>query len=182
MMHNYDWKRIVSLPLIGLLLLTIISWEGCTTIDSGRIPSYPVYIMLSPLPVWEKYGATGFGESRRFIKELSVPADFAWIDRTRTGYGGVLLVSGVDPYTTEAGVPIAYDLSCPVEHSRDIRVEMHPGNPLPIARCPKCKSEYNVLEGGGCPTAGPAFDRGYGLRMYRCVSPTDGSGGYLLTN
>ncbi len=180
--YRHTWLKKGYLSFVLAAVVMAILLGGCTTIDTGRIPSYPVYLNLSPLPVWEKYGVSGFSDTRIFIKESRIPSDFAWTERDRTGYGGLLIVSGVDPFTTEACVPIAYDLSCPVEHSRDIRVEMVAADPLPIARCPVCKSEYDVIEGGGRPISGKAADHGYGLKMYRCLPSADASGGYLLTN
>ena len=161
----------------GCLVSTLSS---CTTIDDDRIPSMPVNINLSTPDLWATYGVAGYGQSRRFILSLREPRNFPFTDRTTTGYGGVLLISGVDPFTFDAGVPLAYDLSCPVECKPDIRVAMQPVGPSHEAVCPDCGSRYDVIERGGSPTDGPAKQRKLGLRRYDCRQ--SGYGGYLITN
>ncbi len=167
-----------------LAVVLSLALTSCNTIDSDRIPNYAVNINLTPLANWQTYGVTYFGQSQRFIRELREPSNFPWLERTMTGYGGVLLVCGVDPFTTEANVPLAYDLACPVECNSSIRVSMvnAEGRPLPVAQCPDCKSQYDVIEGGGRPISGPARDDNYGLRMYVCLPAVNSMGGYLVTN
>lgn len=168
--------------ILILAFIALTGFTGCNTIDSYRIPSYAVNINLSPLSTWQTYGVSYFGDSRRFIRDLREPAQFPWLEQTRTGFGGVLLVCGVDAFTNEANVPLAYDLACPVECRADVRVAMVNAEPLPVAECPVCKSRYNVIEAGGRPVSGPAYEDGYGLRIYRCIPPANGNGGYLITN
>ncbi|GEM_PF-35568 len=170
------------LPVLAVILPLALA--SCNTIDSNRIPNYGVNINLTPLAAWQTYGVSYYGESRRFIRELREPSNFPWLERTMTGYGGILLVNGMDPFTTEANVPLAYDLACPVECRSDIRVAMvdAENHPLPVAECPVCKSQYDVIEGGGRPISGPARDDSYGLRMYMCIPPANNMGGYLVTN
>lgn len=166
-----------ALPAVVLVAMAVTS---CTTIDDDRIPSMPVSINLSTPDMWTTYGVAGYGEYRYFILPLREPRNFPFTDKTATGYGGVLLVSGVNPYTFEAGVPLAYDLSCPVECRPDIRVAMQPDGLTSDAVCPDCGSHYDVLELGGSPTEGPAKSRKLGLRRYDCRST--GYGGYLIVN
>ena len=154
--------------------------SSCDTIDDDRIPDLPVAINLSTPDYWHTYGVSAYGQSNRFIKTLGEPRNFPYIANTSTGYGGVLLICGFNPYTLEAAVPLAFDLSCPVERKPDIRVNMQPGDVLPDAVCPECGSHYNVVEGGGAPTSGPALQKKYGLRRYECIS--SGYGGYIITN
>ena len=168
--------------LAACLLPAALAFAGCNTIDSDRIPAYPVNINLTPHATWQTYGVVGFGDTRRFVRELKEPANFAWLANTRTGYGGILLVCGIDPFTTEANVPMAFDLSCPVERSSTIRVAMVSAEPLPVAECPVCHSRYDVIEAGGRPISGPAKDKNYGLRIYQCIPPASNIGGYLITN
>lgn len=165
---------------ICLSVLTTLLLCSCNTVDDDRIPSMPVNINLSTPELWTTYGVFGFGESRRFIMALREPKNFQYTDRTATGFGGVLLVSGMNPFTLEAGVPLAYDLACPVECNPDIRVRMESDGGLPFAVCPVCGSHYDVVELGGAPTKGPALSKKYGLRRYECR--TTGYGGYLIMN
>ena len=172
-------KTVRRVALIFMVVL-VLSLGSCTTIDDDRIPSLPVNINLSTTDLWVTYGVAGYGEYRSFILALREPRNFPFTEGTRTGFGGVLLVSGLNPYTLEAGVPLAYDLSCPVECKPDVRVVMVTDGPLPEAVCPVCGSNYDVVELGGSPTSGPALSKKYGLRRYECR--TSGYGGYLINN
>lgn len=162
------------------ILLAVFAVVGCNTVDDNRIPSMPVNLNLASTPLWVTYGVSGYGESRTFVKALGQPRDFPFTDKTATGYGGILLVSGVNPFTLEAGVPMAYDLSCPVECKPDIRVRMESDGVVQFAVCPKCGSHYDVVERGGSPTSGPALTHKYGLRRYECRAGV--YGGYLISN
>lgn len=164
--------------------MTMMAAVACNDIDSDRIPSYPVNINLTPQASWDTYGVTGFGNYRRFVRELREPSNFPWLERTTTGYGGILLIIGTDPYTHDPLTPLAYDLACPVERRQDVRVNMVslPEWPMPVAQCPDCHSCYNVIEGGGRPLSGLAESEHYGLRMYQCIPPASDIGGYLVTN
>ena len=165
---------------IFLLVALLLGLSACNTIDDDRIPAMPVNISLSPEGVWNTYGVSGYGIYKYFIKEQLQPTGFPYTDRTYTGYGGVLLISGMNPFTAEAGVPLAYDLSCPVERKQDVRVKIQSGDQLPDAVCPVCGSHYNVIEGGGAPTSGEALSEKYGLARYQVLVST--SGGYIITN
>lgn len=185
--RSHILKRITAtgagiLPVLAVVLS--LSATSCNTIDSDRIPNYAVNINLTPISAWQTYGVSYYGESKRFIRDLREPSNFPWLERTKTGFGGILLVNGMDPFTTEANVPLAYDLACPVECSSQIRVSMvnAEGHPLPVAECPVCKSRYDVIEGGGRPISGSAKEDSFGLRMYLCIPPANNMGGYLITN
>ena len=183
---NGRWcvRRLLPSAALSCLLSGSILLTGCNTIDSDRIPNYAVNINLTPQASWQTYGVTYFGQYKRFVRELREPSNFQWLERTMTGFGGVLLVCGIDAFTNEANVPLAYDLACPVECRRDVRVKMveAEGHPFPVAQCPVCKSEYDVFEAGGRPISGKAEAEGYGLRIYYCVPPANGMGGYIITN
>lgn len=171
-------KRVIQVLLLMLTSVAVLT--SCNTIDDERIPAMPVSISLSPEGMWLTYGVSGYGKYRTFVKELREPRNFSWTDRSYSGFGGVLLVSGMDPFSAEAGVAMAYDLSCPVERKRDIRVKMVEGGVLPEAVCPECGSHYDVVERGGAPVSGPALSAKYGLTRYQ-VLPAMG-GGYIIIN
>lgn len=155
--------------------------SSCNQIDDDRIPSLPVYINLSGAGMWNTYGVSGVGISRNFINYQGVvsPTGFPFTARTYLGFGGILLIGGMDPFTTEPNVPLAYDLSCPVERSQTVRVAINPDNLEAV--CPKCGSRYDVVMAGGSPVGGPALtgDVKYGLRRYEC---TPDAGGYIIHN
>lgn len=170
-------KKLVA---ICAAIITVVALSSCDTVNDERIPSLPVNINLSPTAMWDAYGVTAFGSSRRFVPQLHEPSGFAWLDRSAAGYGGVLLVCGINPFTSEAAVPVAFDLSCPVERQPDVRVRMQPTETFPEAVCPECGSVYDVIERGGVATAGPALSDRYGLRRYEVIPAN--TGGYLIIN
>lgn len=175
-----DLTSIFRRIFLPLLLLPLAA--ACNTVDDDRVPDLPVVINLSSPEYWHTYGVSAFGQYNIFIKSLGEPRNFPFVANTSTGYGGVLLVCGFNPFTLEAAVPMAYDLCCPVERKPDIRVRMQQDEePLPFAVCPECGSRYNVVEGGGGPMKDcPAYSKKYGLRRYECLP--SGYGGYLITN
>lgn len=158
---------------------------SCDTIDDERVPDMPVSINLSTPDFWTTYGVTGYGEWRMFVRSLGEPRNFPYGANAATGYGGVLLISGFDPYpadgsTSGAVGPMAYDLSCPVECKPDIRVKVTITDLMPEAVCSDCGSHYDITERAGAPIDGPALSRKLGLKRYICL-PTQ-YGGYIITN
>lgn len=77
------------------------------------------------------------------------------------GYGGVLVFHG-----TENGLDkfYAFDLACPNEAKSTIRVFVE--DQL-FARCPVCKSKFEIYSGFGNPVEGPAK---YPLKRYNGIS------------
>lgn len=165
------------LAITVMLLATVIS--GCDSVDQERIPSMGVYIDLRDPGMWTKYGVSGYGNYRVFNRSKREPRDFAWTQMTATGFGGVLLICGTNPYTLEAAVPLAYDMACPVERKADITVKIESNGMIPIAVCPKCGSTYDVCERGGSPISGIALGEKVGLTRFECT----GSGSsWLITS
>ena len=156
--------------------------SACDSIEDDRIPSLPVNINLADRGMWNTYGISGFGIHTEFIltSNMRRPSGFPYTVQSATGFGGVLLIGGMDPYTTETDVPLAYDLACPVERQQDIRVEID--SRTLEAVCPVCGSHYDVTMAGGAPTSGPALTGKYkyGLRRYNCLPAS--AGGYVITN
>lgn len=161
-------------------LLMAVTLCSCNTVDDDRLPSMPVVINLSTPDLWSTYGVAGYGEYRIFIRSLGEPRNFPYVSNSATGYGGVLLISGFNPYTLEAAVPLAYDLACPVERDPNVRVRMQTGDALPFAVCPECGSHYDVTEAGGTATEGPAKQRKLGMTRYECYQTS--YGGYMIGN
>ena len=79
----------------------------------------------------------------------------------RTGYGGILVFHGQE---NGAEAFFAYDMACPNEASPTVKVVVE--NTL-FARCPKCKSKYEIWSGIGNPVEGPSK---YSLKRYTNVS------------
>lgn len=179
-MYNRMSSRLLPAMAAAAALLLL---GGCETVNDTRIPAMPVYIDLSNQGMWNSYGVSGFGSFRYFVCQTGSaiePAGFPYKDGAATGYGGVLLIEGMDPFELQTSMPLAYDLSCPVEKSQTIRVAIDPKTFEAV--CPVCESHYDVTMGAGAPTAGPALagERQYGLRRYT-VHPTT-LGGYIIND
>lgn len=152
---------------------------GCKSVDNERIPNMPVNISLSDAGTWNTYGVAGFGSYRYFIYP-NVPSNFPYKTTSATGFGGVLLIEGMDPVNNLGAYPLAYDLACPVERQPDIRVQIDDENY--VAFCPECGSIFDVTMAGGASIAGEA-NQGkykYGLKVYRVVP--SGYGGFNILN
>ena len=167
-MHYALFINKVKVRLLLSLIAVLSATASCNQVDDDRIPSLPVYINLSGAGMWNSYGVSGVGISRDFINWQGVlsPTGFPFTANTYVGFGGVLLIGGIDPFTSETNVPLAYDLACPVECSQTVRVVIDQDNLEAV--CPVCGSHYNVLTAGGAPVAGPALTGKYkyGLRRY----------------
>lgn len=166
---------LMSLTLGTLLALAL---SGCHSVEinDSRIPAMPVYVPFTTLSDWETYGVGGADavgsalQSRIFNRDERIPASYFYPDYSYTGYGGLLLVGDVH------SIPHCYDLSCPVERQRDIRVAID--RQTNLAQCPRCHSTYDVfgVEGfpPGYPVDGIARDQGYSLRIYSVIFGSDG--------
>ena len=143
---------------------------ACNHIDNKAVPSFTVRIDLGSFALWNTYGVNGVGEYRIFNRDKNLPSNFPYNVNTYTGYGGVLLMMGIEG-------PLAYDLSCPVEISQNITLSIDANNFEAI--CPSCKSHFNPLTGAGGPVSGVAVNSKLGMRMYR-VTPSNG--GYFISN
>ena len=171
--------------LIGILFLIsiILSLSGCQSVDNERIPNMAVNISLADAGVWNTYGVSGFGSHRNFIytgSGNSQPTGFPYKYGSATGFGGVLLIEGMDPFSAVTATPLAYDLACPVERKADIRVTISSEDY--VAVCSQCHSTYDVTMGGGAPISGEAATGKYkyALKSYRVVA--SGNGGYVIIN
>lgn len=154
-----------------MALLATVFLSSCHSVDDTRLPTAPVNVVFNDPGVWSVYGIGGALQHKRFIKDEQIPAGFPYAAASYTGFGGLLLVGDF------TGQPVVYDLACPVECRRDVRVAVD--DDLHIAACPVCHSTYAIYESYGHPLSGIAADRGYGLTHYR-IMPT-ATGGYQIT-
>jgi len=159
--------KLKSLPIFLIAACAFLT--GCDRLDDQRIPPAPVYIPFVTVGEWTVSGVGGALDYRRFIKEQKIPTEYHYTAISATGFGGVLLVCDIN------GNPTAYDLSCPVESKRDVRVSVD--TDAMIAKCPKCQSTYDIFSLGGHPLSGPAAKDGFGMRRYN-VGPAGGN--YML--
>lgn len=169
-------RRILAAAAAACLavpLLCVLS--ACDSLVDDRIPAFPVTIRLSDTGTWNTYGVAGFGVYRYFNRQTREPANFPFTEQTFTGFGGVLLIGGMNPFEGNTQAPLAYDLACPVECRQDIRVKIDPATYDAV--CPVCGSHYDVTMAMGAPKSGPAADgkHKYGLQKYSCIpSPFGG--------
>lgn len=134
--------------------------SACDHVEFDRVPPTNVRLSFDTQAEWTRYGTPGALDHKRFILDGATrePADFPWTALTYTGFGGILLVGDIN------GAPYAYDLCCPVELKRDIRVEIDPE--ANEAVCPSCGSRYSVYNNYGSPISGEARKLKRGLRRF----------------
>ena len=157
-------KRIV------LIVLVAVALAACTKVENHRIPYSSVNIALDNTGLWDTYGVHALGDCRIFNKSQKIPSNFAYTAMTFTGYGGVMLVAGVD------NTPLAYDCCCPVECAPGITLFF---NSELEAECPTCGSRFDVINGTGSPLSGEAHEKAYGLTIYHAFPAS--FGGYVIT-
>ncbi|MDD6832166.1 MAG: hypothetical protein PUE80_03275 [bacterium] len=163
--------------LIVVLAATLCLLTACDSIDNKALPSYTVRLDLSTTALWNTYGVSGVGDYRIFSREKRLPANFPYNANTFTGFGGVLLVMGLDA-ATASYAPLAFDAACPVERRADITLTIDPSTLDAV--CPSCGSHYNVLNGAGGPSSGEALSQKLGLTTYKCRQ--NANGGYTITS
>ena len=155
--------------IMAALMLTVMA-SSCDHIDNKTVPRFTVHIDLGSFAMWSTYGVNGMGDYRIFNREKRLPSNFPYNVNTYTGYGGVLLIMGMDG-------PLAYDLSCPVEISQDIILSISDKNFDAV--CPRCGSHFDPMTGAGGPVSGVAINNKVGMRQYRVIP---NNGGYTITN
>lgn len=165
--------------LVGILLacVALCSFHSCETVNNQRIPAMPVNLELDSYGLWTTYGVHAYGSYRKFIKSDGVPGNYSYTTGSYTGFGGLLLISGYDVISGDYNTPLVYDLACPVEVERNVRVTIDPETLEAV--CHKCGSRYNVCEAQGAPVSGKAVDLKYGLQKYNARISLQG--GYLLS-
>ena len=155
---------------IAIIALIAVAMAACTKVENHRIPYSSVNIALDNTGLWDTYGVHALGDCRIFNKSQKIPANFAYTAMTFTGYGGVMLVAGVD------NTPLAYDCCCPVECAPGITLFF---NSELEAECPTCGSRFDVINGTGSPLSGEAHEKAYGLTIYHAFPAS--FGGYVIT-
>lgn len=164
--------RMMIIAAVAVMLLA-----ACDRVNNSSLPTYTVRIYLNDYALWNTYGVHSLGDYRVFNREKGLPSNFPYNINTYTGFGGVLLFMGQD-MQSGGGVPLAFDMACPVEHDANVTISIDADNLDAV--CHKCDSRYDVLIGAGGPKSGMALERRVGLNPYRVV-PTN-TGGYIVTN
>ena len=152
------------------LVLLTATLTSCDKVDDERIPPIPVYLNFNNTGLWNTYGVSGYGHYRFFSRENGIPANYSYKINDYTGFGGVMLIYGIDG-------PLAYDRACPVEAKKDVGLYIDEDNFE--AYCKKCGSRYNVCEAFGAPVSGEAVDKKFGLRR---INVLPSGGGYIISS
>ena len=162
-----------------IILLIFICWS-CDSIDDDRIPNMPVNISLADAGLWNTYGVSGFGNYRVFMTSPRQPANFPFNTTTATGFGGVLLIEWLDPFSGNIPMPLAYDMACPVERNPETKIRIDESSYMAV--CDECGSFYDVTMQRGAPVKGPAAGGEFkcALKSYSCID--SGTGGYYIRN
>lgn len=171
-MRRITAKNICKTVAVFAVTVFVILSSSCKTLDDDRIPPAPVSISFNSVAEWNAYGLGGAMDWNIFIREQRIPARYPYTAMTYTGFGGVLML--MDVY----GAPRAYDLSCPVECKKSVRVFI---NDEMLAECEQCHSTYDVFSLAGHPVSGEAANRGYGLKVYH-VGRGNGGEYMMVTN
>jgi hypothetical protein len=157
---NFMSKLRCHLSLITLVLFAIISLEACEEEIFSPVPYAPVRLSLDLR--FEDSELNNVWATKAFTSG-KLAAD-------RLGFGGILVIHGVGV----DGINLfAYDLACPVEVNREVKVV---ADDIGNAVCPKCKAVYNIANGSGAPVSGSK----YFLKSYRVSSQGDSR--YLISN
>lgn len=129
---------------IGIAAILVTMLTGCN--DESSIPDAPVYVERNTLS--EAQALRTMGGYVEIIAGTKAS--------DRLGYGGILI------YHTLSDNICAFDMSCPVEKSRTIRV--HIDDTGIHTTCEGCGSSYDVSFGSGSPISGSATE---GLKKYQ---------------
>lgn len=126
------------------LFLILCLFPSCDKKYISSIPDYPVYLELDlnfedkdliPVQAYKIFTSANINQAVE-----------------RVGYGGVLVYHGLSN-TAGTDAYYAFDLSCPHEASRTVTVEVDENSVYAV--CPKCGSQFELLNGIGNRISGP---------------------------
>jgi nitrite reductase/ring-hydroxylating ferredoxin subunit len=140
------------------ILTAIILLFACDDLDKSAIPDSPVYLERNiNSEAMELRAAGGY-------KTYTIPEKYG----DAIGFGGLVLICSFnnDGYH-------AFDLACPKEVDRNVRVVP---NDAGQAACPTCGSVFSIGYGSGNRVSGPAKE---GLRKYQITTYTTVSGTFI---
>lgn len=135
---------------ISMLMLSFIT-SGCNDNFHSSIPDVPFSIRCDM--------------RQAAYSSLNTPGQFVTVDKNnhgyRMGYAGLLI--GQSAFTGMNNEPIYYalDRACPIEADKDVAVTLQKGTATAI--CPKCKTEYDLNNGGVPHGKGKEFLKRYSI-------------------
>jgi len=136
------------------VIFLALTFASCRDTVTSSIPDYPVYLELNLTTAPYTTFRNSYLHCFYFIT-LNSPHILPITNRL--GYGGIIVCTGYD------GEYYAFDMSCPYEASRTVRV--YP-NDSGQAVCEKCGSVYTLGYGIGDPQSGPAKEM---LKRYKAT-------------
>ena len=147
--------------LFCLLVLWIC---GCSKLEESPVPNWRVYINI---------------DLRFQDRDLVGTLSHKSITEPRTaneyiGYSGVLVICGI---STNGSTYYAYDLCCPNEVKRNIRIEVDDTGTKAI--CHSCGAEFEIAYGTGTPANNVSH---YPLRCYQVIPRTADRQEWVITN
>lgn len=147
-----------------ILLMLSLSFVSCTDRDS-LLPVSHVYLELNL-----KFKDKALIEQLGYKTYINQGTDFI-AGKEHAGYGGVLVIN-----TISYGLR-AFDLACPNEVSKNIRIEITDNTGL-YATCPKCGIKYEVGESG----SGIATNADKKLYLTQYTVIAKGNQEYIVSN
>lgn len=145
-MHLTALNQIMKQIKITILAIILTSLSGCYDNVISSIPDYPVHLQLNLTTTYPTF-KNSINQYLLFEKRI--------FETDAIGFGGIIVYTGFD------GAYYAFDMACPHEAKREIKV--YP-NDLGQAVCKECGTVYDMSYGIGNPTSGPAEET---LKRYR---------------
>lgn len=125
---------------------------SCDNSYDSSIPDFPVYLELD-------FRVSPYNTLKNSVNQYLIIDH--WIQTGRIGFSGVLV------YTDFEGKYCAFDLCCPYEAQRDIKITPNENGE---AVCEKCGSVFSIAYGIGNPVSGPAKQP---LKRYKAIVQGD---------
>ena len=133
----------------------ILVFTACEENYRSPIPNFPVGLKIDLAGKYNLFK----NSSNQFLLFEEQP-----LATDRIGYAGIMLYSGLMPDDYGNTVYYAFDMACPYEAKRTVKVYPVQDSLPGIVRCEECGSEFNVGYGFGDPVKGPATKL---LKRYR---------------
>lgn len=147
---------------LKIILFVFIAFmiNGCDDSYDSPIPLYPVSMQLNLSTQYPNFKTTN--------QYLTFTTRRYEVDRV--GFGGILVYCGLpDDYGNPAYY--AYDMACPYEVKKDIRVKPVTDD-IGKVKCEECGSVFDV-NSAGIPLSGPANTERKVLRKYKTTLSND---------
>lgn len=134
------WIRLIkSVSCLSTIILGLIL-SSCSPIQKSSIPNLPVF--------YEVFFDSA--EGRALLPPGGIiTLTTAKLEAQRLGFAGLIVVHSLD----QEGGFHAFDIACPVEAQRNVRLQI---SDTYEAVCPMCKSHYTLLHSSGAPVSGPS--------------------------